>query len=114
MAHRGEGRRGLAVFLARAEPPAKAVKPEPFRIEPAFVPRIWGMRSLAPLFPEKTNLAEPIGEVWLTGVDCKVVSGPFAGKTLGEAWKEMPAEWRGTHFTERSDFPMLIKFLFPH
>lgn len=79
-----------------------------------FVPRIWGMRSLAPLFPGKTNLPEPIGEVWLTGVDCKVATGPFAGKTLGEAWREMPAEWRGTRFAQPDDFPILIKFIFPN
>src|SRR5215510_14699448 len=72
------------------------------------------MRSLAPLFPEKTNLAEPIGEVWLTAVDCKVATGPFAGKTLGEAWREMPPEWRGARFAEPSDFPLLIKFIFPN
>lgn len=76
--------------------------------------RIWGMRSLAPLFPEKTNLPEPIGEVWLTGVDCKIATGAFAGKTLGEAWREMPPEWRGTRFTKPSDFPLLIKFIFPN
>jgi mannose-6-phosphate isomerase len=90
------------------------VNPEPFRIEPTFVPRIWGARSLAPLYPEKSNLQEPIGEVWLTGVDCKVATGPFSGKTLGEAWRDMPPEWRGTHFTELTDFPILIKFIFPN
>jgi mannose-6-phosphate isomerase len=90
------------------------VKPEPFRIEPAFVPRIWGARSLAPLYSEKSNLPEPIGEVWLTGVDCKVASGPFAGKTLGEAWRQMPPEWRGTRFAESGDFPILVKFIFPN
>jgi mannose-6-phosphate isomerase len=90
------------------------VNPEPFRIEPAFVPRIWGARSLAPLYPEKTNLPEPIGEVWLTGIDCKIANGPFAGKTLGQAWGEMPPEWRGTRFTEPDDFPILIKFIFPN
>jgi mannose-6-phosphate isomerase len=89
------------------------VDPAPFRIEPKFVPRIWGARSLAPLFPKKTNLSEPIGEVWLTGVDCKVATGPFAGKTLGEAWREMPPEWRGARFTEPGDFPILVKFIFP-
>lgn len=89
------------------------MKPEPFRIEPIFSPRIWGSRSLAPLFPEKTNLAEPIGEAWLTGVDCRVATGPFAGKTLGEAWREMPAEWRGEKFKEPGDFPLLVKFIFP-
>lgn len=89
------------------------MKPEPFRIEPTFVPRIWGSRSLTPLYPEKTNLPEPIGEAWLTGVDCKVATGPFAGKTLGEAWREMPADWRGTRFAEPGDFPILVKFIFP-
>jgi len=89
------------------------VHPEPFRIEPIFSPRIWGSRSLAPLFPEKTNLAEPIGEAWLTGVDCRVATGPFAGKTLGEAWREMPAEWRGEGFRKAGDFPLLVKFIFP-
>jgi mannose-6-phosphate isomerase len=86
---------------------------EPFRIEPTFSPRIWGARSLAPLFPEKTNLPEPIGEAWLTGVNCRVATGPFAGKTLAEAWREMPAEWRGSDFATRSDFPLLVKFIFP-
>lgn len=93
---------------------AQPIRPEPFRIEPKFVERIWGMRSLAPLFPEKTNLQEPIGEVWLTGVDCKIATGPFAGKTLGEAWREMPPERRGTRFSEPGEFPILIKFLFPN
>src|SRR5260370_37513213 len=109
-----EGLRRLERFFARAEAAARAVRPEPFRIEPTFVPRIWGARSLGPLYPEKSNLPEPIGEVWLTGVDCKVASGPFAGKTLGEAWREMPTEWRGTRFTETGDFPILAKFIFPN
>lgn len=89
------------------------MKPEPFRIEPTFVPRIWGARSLVPLYPEKSNLPEPIGEAWLTGIDCKVASGPFAGKTLEEAWREMPPAWRGVRFTEPGDFPILVKFIFP-
>ena len=90
------------------------MKPESFRIEPIFVPRIWGARSLAPLYPEKSNLPEPIGEAWLTGVDCKVASGPFVGKTLGEAWREMPAGWRGTNLVLSDDFPILVKFIFPN
>jgi len=86
---------------------------EPFRVEPTFSPRIWGSRSLAPLYPDKTNLAEPIGEAWLTDVNCRVANGPFAGKTLGEAWGEMPAEWRGGNFSVARDFPLLLKFIFP-
>jgi mannose-6-phosphate isomerase len=87
--------------------------PEPFRIEPIFSPRIWGSRSLAPLFPEQSNLAEPLGEAWLTGVDCKVASGPLLGRTLGAAWQEMPAKWRGSRVADNADFPILVKFIFP-
>src|SRR6266852_118156 len=90
------------------------MRPAPTRIEPIFVPRIWGARSLAPLFPEKSNLQEPIGEGWLTGVDCRIGSGPFAGKTLGGAGAEMPAEWRGTRLASVENFPLLVKFIFPN
>ncbi|MGC1415275.1 MAG: type I phosphomannose isomerase catalytic subunit [Candidatus Acidiferrum sp.] len=92
---------------------ASSLKPEPFRIDPILSPRIWGARTLAPLFPEITNLTEPIGEAWLTSVDCRIASGPFARKTLGEAWREMPAEWRGSRLASTPDFPLLVKFIFP-
>jgi len=88
-------------------------RPEPFRIEPIFSPRIWGARSLAPLFPEKTNLTEPLGEAWLTGVDCRIATGPFTGQTLGQAWKEMTVGWRGAKLQEEAEFPLLLKFIFP-
>jgi mannose-6-phosphate isomerase len=89
------------------------VKPAPTRIEPIFVPRIWGARSLAPLYPEQSNLAEPVGEAWLTGADCRIASGPYKGKTLGEAWRGMPVEWRGTRLASCAEFPILVKFIFP-
>ena len=57
----------------------------PARLEPVFSPRPWGARSLAPLFPEKSDLAEPLGEAWLTGNECRFASGPFAGKKLGRS-----------------------------
>jgi mannose-6-phosphate isomerase len=89
------------------------VKPEPTRIDPIFSPRLWGSRSLAPIYPEKTNLAEPLGEAWLTGVECKIASGPFAGKSLGNAWAAMPVDWRGARLASCKDFPILVKFIFP-
>ncbi len=89
------------------------MKPVAARIEPQFVPRIWGARTLASLFPDKTNLADPIGEVWLTGNDCRFASGPWAGRTLAEAWREMPPEWAGARMNTGAAFPLLVKFLFP-
>jgi mannose-6-phosphate isomerase len=79
------------------------------------MPRIWGARSLAPIYPEKTNLPEPIGEAWLTGPESKIESGPLAGP-VNQAWQKMLPEWRGTDFTSQQtsrEFPLLIKFLFP-
>lgn len=89
------------------------MKPEPSRIDPVFSPRPWGARSLAPLFPDKTNLAEALGEAWLTSIDCRIVSGPYKDKTLGTAWREMSTEWRGTRLPSVENFPILVKFLFP-
>jgi mannose-6-phosphate isomerase len=89
--------------------------PEPVltRLDPYFSPRPWGAHSLAPLFPKKTNLKEPIGEAWLTALDSRVANGPFQGKSLGECWHEMPKEWRGTRTGSYKEFPLLLKFLFP-
>jgi len=94
----------------------------PSRLQPIFVPRIWGAKSLAPLFsdksfPEKNKLSEPIGEVWLTGNECKFAEGPFAGYKLNDVWRDMPLDWTGAHFDSgekaRAAFPLLAKFLFP-
>jgi mannose-6-phosphate isomerase len=85
----------------------------PARLDPTFVPRIWGVRSLAPLFPDKKDLHELIGEVWLTGNDSRFATGPYSGRTLAEAWRAMPPEWAGTELNTRDPFPILAKFLFP-
>ena len=84
------------------------------RLEPFFSPRIWGQRSLAPWYPDKVNLKEPIGEAWLTAFDSRVSNGPFAGKTLREMWHAMPAGWRGRRHASLAEFPVLIKFIFPN
>lgn len=86
----------------------------PARLEPQFVPRIWGALSLVPLFPEKQSLTEPIGEVWLTGNECRFADGPFAGERLGDAWPQMGEDWKGSLASRhRKQFPILAKFLFP-
>lgn len=85
----------------------------PARLEPIFSARPWGARSLAPLFPEKSNLAEPLGEAWLTGDECRFASGPFASKKLGEIWPELPPDWTGTQIDPKvAAFPPLVKFIF--
>jgi mannose-6-phosphate isomerase len=82
-------------------------------LEPIFSPRPWGARTLAPLFPEKSNLAEPLGEAWMTGVECRFASGPFAGQKLGDVWRTLPTAWTGTQAGGADgSFPLLVKFIF--
>jgi mannose-6-phosphate isomerase len=90
------------------------MQPALSRLEPFFSPRIWGQRSLAPWYPDKVNLKEPLGEAWLTAFDSRVSNGPFAGKTLREMWQTMPAEWRGRRHASVAEFPVLIKLIFPN
>ena len=59
-------------------------------------------------------MAEPLGEAWLTAHESRVANGPFAGKSLRQAWREMPDDWRGAHANVFPDFPLLVKFLFPN
>ena len=49
----------------------------------------------------------------MTGSECRIANGPFAGKKLGEAWPEMPPEWTGTGANRSAAFPLLVKFIFP-
>src|SRR5258708_29003902 len=84
------------------------------RLEPFFSPRIWGQRSLAPWYPDKINLKEPLGEAWLTAFESRVANGPFAGKSLQESWHAMPAGWPGARHSTLTEFPGLIKFFFPN
>lgn len=85
----------------------------PARLEPIFSARPWGARTLAPLFPEKSNLSEPLGEAWMTGVECRFASGPFTGQKLGDVWRTLPPAWTGTKISfANGSFPLLVKFIF--
>jgi mannose-6-phosphate isomerase len=59
-----------------------------------------------------SQLAEPIGEAWMTGSESVFADGPYAGRKLGEAWPQMPADWRGTSIPPGGVFPILTKFIF--
>ena len=73
--------------------------------------RIWGTRSLAPLYDRA--FSKPVGEVWLTGDDCKVVNGPLAGESIAQLAKKFERELTGEAAPQPERFPLLIKFIFP-
>jgi mannose-6-phosphate isomerase len=86
------------------------VEVAPFLVEPRFVGRVWGWKDLHPWY-DRNAKDEPIGEVWLTGDDCGVATGPHVGKTLGEIFAEMPREMLGEN-APSDDSPLLIKVIF--
>jgi len=54
----------------------------PFRIAPRFVGRVWGYRDLRPWYDWVAEGGDPIGEVWLTGDDCLVATGPMPERII--------------------------------
>jgi mannose-6-phosphate isomerase len=84
----------------------------PLLLRPEFVERPWGARDLSPVYPHH-RCEQPVGEVWLTGDENRVVNGRLAGRTLGELCRQYGRELVGKSARETERFPLLIKFLFP-
>src|SRR6516225_9442949 len=82
----------------------------PFRISPQFVTRVWGYQDLRPWF-DRIAEGEPIGEVWLTGDDCRVETGICEGKRLAEVFAEAGGRLIGPGAQDACS-PLLIKVLF--
>lgn len=74
----------------------------PFRLKPWFSERVWGKRDLRPWYDE-TGTNELVGEAWLTGPQCLVETGEFAGREFASLAPELGGE-----------FPLLVKLLFPN
>jgi mannose-6-phosphate isomerase len=90
---------------------------EPFRLEPLFVERIWGTADLRPWYNHESSAEpgrNPIGEVWLTGDDCKVSTGRMAGMTLGQVFAAHSLAMLGTAVPEsiHGASPLLMKVIF--
>lgn len=84
----------------------------PLLLIPEFRERVWGTRDLAPIYSRVVG-KDPIGEVWLTGDDCKVANGPMSGRTLAQLCSEFGTQFVGEAAPQSDRFPLLIKFLFP-
>jgi mannose-6-phosphate isomerase len=84
----------------------------PFRLRPWFRTRVWGVRDLAPWYDYKVG-EEPIGEVWLSGDDCVVDSGPLAGQRFAEVFRSHGEALVGAEASRHERFPLLMKILFP-
>src|SRR5665213_611569 len=90
--------------------PASSAVLAPFTLEPQFVPKVWGYQNLRPWYDRQAD-KEPIGEVWLTGDECRIASGPHAGKMLGALFAEAPEALLGPA-APRAESPLLVKVIF--
>ena len=86
-------------------------KVAPFRLTPYFSERIWGKKDLKPWY-ESTGTTELVGEAWLTGPDCVIETGEFAGRSLASVVKELDEAVIGPNGD--GEFPLLVKILFPN
>jgi mannose-6-phosphate isomerase len=76
-------------------------------LRPWLSERIWGAMEL-PKFLEQPKPGHPVGEAWLTSVDC-AVEGHDA-ETLGDVTRRWPKDFGAE---APGEFPLLMKFLFP-
>ncbi len=83
---------------------------EPFRLDPLFVPRVWGSNDLRPWY-DFLSPGSPIGEVWLTGDECLIATGPHRGRKLGELFRLAPLSLLGPSVPS-GESPLLIKVIF--
>jgi mannose-6-phosphate isomerase len=78
----------------------------PFLLQPRFVHRVWGRKSLEPWYAD-TGTDEAVGEVWMTGAECVAATGPHRGAALADLAKQFPGQ------LGNGEYPLLVKMLFP-
>jgi mannose-6-phosphate isomerase len=79
-------------------------------MDPRYDVRVWGFRDLRPWYDHVAQ-GDPIGEVWLTGDDSLVATGPHAGKKLAALFSEAHELLLGPE-APSPESPLLIKVLF--
>lgn len=82
----------------------------PFLIAPQFVERVWGWNDLRPWY-DWSGGPTPIGEVWLTGDECRVATGELTGRRLAEVFTTHSAPMLGSTEAEATS-PLLLKVIF--
>lgn len=83
----------------------------PFRLAPFFSPRIWGQTDWTRWYGG-ASFAEPVGEAWLTGENCVVETGEWAGQRFADVVKQNATQILGTAAAQH-EFPLLLKLLAP-
>ena len=89
---------------------AGAAAPEAVVLRPRLSERVWGFTELPGFLPQPEP-DKPVGEAWLTAVECVAEGwGEASGLTLKELTRRWPAEFGAAG---DGGFPLLMKWLFP-
>ncbi len=85
----------------------------PLRLKPKLDHRLWGGQRLARWLGLPEPLPDDLAEIWLVYAENPILNGPLAGKTLGEAARELGEGLLGSQSIPRydRDFPQLAKFI---
>lgn len=88
----------------------------PLKFSPIYQQRVWGGRRLETTFERALpDTNSPFGESWeicdRPEANSMVSGGPFAGKSLGQLWRDYRSELFGHRFDDLPNFPILCKIL---
>jgi len=89
----------------------------PIVLQPIYQTRVWGGRNLETIYGRDLPGDEsfPVGESWdvvdRPEAQSVVCEGEYAGRTLGELWREERKEIFGDDAPDKERFPMLCKIL---
>ena len=68
----------------------------PLLLLPEFHERVWGTRDLSLMYPHKAarqgGFDKPIGEVWLTGDECREAEARERAKCITASWEKYIAD----------------------
>jgi mannose-6-phosphate isomerase len=86
---------------------------QPLRLQPKLDYRLWGGQRLARWIGLPEPLPDDLAEIWLVYAENRILNGPWADHTLGEAARGLREALLGTHSIDRYgyDFPQLTKFI---
>jgi mannose-6-phosphate isomerase len=87
----------------------------PLRFQPIFKRLIWGGRKLGSVLGKPIGTETDYAESWELadyGTDQSIVlDGEFKGRTLHDLLMQYPVQLLGNAYTDRQQFPLLVKFL---
>jgi mannose-6-phosphate isomerase len=88
---------------------------EPLTFLPLYQQRVWGGRRLEELLGRSLPAGSPVGEAWemvdRPEAQSMVRSGPFAGLSLHQLWRDHRMAVFGTTAPDSPRFPLLTKIL---